>query len=328
MQIKKRLLFVAPDEIVGDIFQQRFQCTHDVFTATSGAEALKITATQDIEVMVTDSNLADMSGLELWAIVRECSAVTVGILLVEKSELPSLADSASDVGIFRVISKPWAIEALRPLVEDACEIAMLKRDMAPKTKWEPLKASTAQEIPVSEQNADLTAEVEAQVVSVAASTVSAPAPQADQTRPALLVLVGSEVDRLEIMQLFAEKYRVLGAADVSEALKALKQNNVGVLLCEAHVSNKSTGPFLRMLKLSHDTVQTVMLTSTFDKDLVLKMINQVQIFRFVMKPVVRPLLLTFAVSAAMKQHVSLHLSQRTIRQAQAARAIEPESVYW
>lgn len=295
MNTKTSLLFVSDEELVGDIVKQTFQLSHEVFIATSGSEALKILAVHDIQVIISALQLPGISGLELLSTVRQRSPATVKILLVEASEFPAMTPSAIDIGIFRLITQPLNREELKSAVREASELAVQMHEKALTAKSALLNDSPRR---------PLEAEVPAAVL------------------PGLLVLVGSTIDRLEIMQMFADDYRVHGADDVAGALNAIDQHDVGVLICETHVCNKSTGPFLRVLKLNYPAIQTVMLTSSYDKEMVIKMIHQVQIFRFVMKPVTRPRLFRFAVSAAMKEHRTLCLHQRLVKHVKPATVIE------
>ncbi|MEC5214329.1 DNA-binding NtrC family response regulator [Polaromonas sp. CG_9.5] len=298
MQTQSKLLLVDDEPHSIHLLQRLFQLSYEVFTATSGSKALKIIATHDIQVIVADQQMPGMSGAQLLSIVRQRSPTTLGILLSDHADLATLAGSAHETGIFRFMHKPWNIAEIKTSVREACELSIRLREMALKRK--PALPPRDQVGPV------------AQAVNGAAA-------------PSLLVLVGSEVDRLEIMQMFAGDYSVQGAADVAEALKVIEEQDVGVVICEAHVGSKYNGPFLRMLTLSQPLVQTVMLTSTADSELINKMIKQVQIFRFVMKPVVRPHVLLFAVSAAMKEHLSLRSNARLPSPPGAAQTTPPEA---
>ena len=303
MQTKARLLFVDDEERIVSLLQRMFHLTHEVFTATSGAEALKIIAAHDIHVIVSDQRMPEMSGLELLSVVRQRSPATLGILLADYADLAAIVGSANEAGIFRFLNKPWNIEEIKNVVREASDLAMRMHGLILKPKPAPEPTRPDPVLPM---------------VGAVDATAT----------PALLVLVGSEIDRLEIMQMFADDYRVYGAPDVAGALKVIEQHDVGVIICEAHVCSKGTGPFLRVLTLNYPMVQTVMLTSAADGELAAKMINQVQIFRFVMKPIVRPRVFRFAVSAAMKEHCNLRSNPRIIRRLSAARATGAEALRW
>lgn len=292
MQTRAKLLFVDAEERTVNFLKMMFRSTHEVFTATSGDEALRIIEASDIQVIVSDQRIPGMSGIELLSAVRQRSPGTLRILLAGHSDLAAISGSANDGGIFRFVNKPWSNEEMKAIVGEAAGIALAAR-----------VSTLPQFYPVSP-------------------------PANPAATPALLVLIGCENDRPQIVQLFNDDYRVHGAANVAEALKVIEQHDVGVIVCEAYVGSNGTGPFLRNLKLNYPMIRTVMLTSVSESNLVMKMINQVEIFRFVMKPIIRSRVFRFAVSAAMKEHRRLCSNLRMVSRVSVAKPAEPETLRW
>ena len=291
MQAKAKLLFVDDEERVVNLLKMMFRATHEVFTATSGAEALEIIAANEIQVIVSDQRMPGMLGTELLLAVRKKSPSTMRILLTGYSDLAAIVGSVNDGEIFRFVSKPWDNAEMKAIVGEAAEIALATQDAA---------LSSPESLPPS---ADL----------------------ASLAMPALLVLDDSDNDRRQIMQLFSNDYRVHGAANVAEALKVIEQHDVGVIVSEARVGSEDTGQLLRILKQNYPMITTVMLTSSADSDLIIKMINQAQIFRFAMKPI-RAGVFQLAVSAAMKEHRRFRSDPRMMSRVSVAKATEPEDM--
>ena len=142
--------------------------------------------------------------------------------------------------------------------------------------------------------------------------------------PDLLLLDDSAADRNAMAKLFAADYRVHGASTIQEALKVLEAHDVGVIVAEARVGNTDTGQLLRVLKQQYPAITTVMLTNTADADLVIKLINQAQIFRFATKPI-RAGAFQLAVSAAMREHHRFRANPVLVKRHQVARSTEPEN---
>ena len=285
MQTKAKVLFVDDEERIVNLLRMMFRSTYEVFTATSGNEALEIIAANDIQVIVSDQRMPGMLGTELLSFVRRRSLGTMRILLTGYSDLAAIVGSVNDGEIFRFVSKPWSNEEMKAIVGEAAGIALATRDSMPSQL----------------------------------DSVSPPAALA-----ALLVLDGNNNDRRQIMQLFANGYRVHGAASVADALKVIERHDVGVIVSEARVGSEDTGPLLRILKQNYPMITTVMLTSSADSDLVIKMINQAQIFRFAMKPI-RADVFKLAVSAAMKEHSRFRSNPRMMSRVSVAKSTEPEN---
>lgn len=288
MQAKAKILFVDDEERVVNLLKIIFRATHEVFTASSGKEALEIIAAHDIQVIVSDQRMPGMLGTELLSTVRKCSPGTMRILLTGYSDLAAIVGSVNDGEIFRFVNKPWNNDEMKAIVGEAAEIALATRDVA-----------------------------SSQLESVLPAEDSA-------ATPALLVLDDSESDRHQIMQLFVNDYRVHGAANVAQALKVLEQHEVGVIVSEARVGSEDTGELLRILKNHYPMITTVMLTNSADSDLIIKMINQAQIFRFAMKPI-RAGVFQLAVSAAMKEHRRFRSDPRLMSRVSVAKSTEPEN---
>ena len=291
MQAKAKLLFVDDEERVVNLLKMMFRATHEVFTATSGAEALEIIAANQIQVIVSDQRMPNMLGTELLLAVRKKSPSTMRILLTGYSDLAAIVGSVNDGEIFRFVSKPWDNAEMKAIVGEAAEIALATQDAA---------LSSPESVPPSVESESL-------------------------AMPALLVLDDSDNDRRQIMQLFSNDYRVHGAANVAEALKIIEQHDIGVIVSEARVGSEDTGQLLRILKQNYPMITTVMLTSSADSDLIIKMINQAQIFRFAMKPI-RAGVFQLAVSAAMKEHRRFRSDPRMMSRVSVAKATEPEDM--
>ncbi|WP_088278843.1 response regulator [Ideonella sp. A 288] len=288
MKTKAKVLFVDDEERIVNLLRIMFRANFEVFTATSGDAALKIIDAHDIQVVVSDQRMPGMTGIELLSAVRQRSPATMRILLTGYSDLAAIVGSVNDGEVFRFANKPWNNEEIKATVAEAADIALASAEVTPS---------------------------QFETVPSMFNAVAA---------PALLVLDDSDTDRRQIMHLFAADYRVFGASNVAEALKVIEQQDIGVIVSEARVGSEDTGQLLRILKKNFPLITTVMLTSSADSDLVIKMINQAQIFRFAMKPI-RAGVFQLAVSAAMKEHRRFRADPRLVARHRVAKAIEPEN---
>ena len=71
------------------------------------------------------------------------------------------------------------------------------------------------------------------------------------------------------------------------------------------------GDFLRAVKQHYPLITTVMLTRSADADLVIKLINRAQIYRFATKPL-RRTVFQLAVSGAMKEHLRFKANPKLV----------------
>lgn len=95
--------------------------TYEVFTATSGDEALRLMAAQQFKVVVSDEQMPGISGAMFLAKVREQHPDTVRIMLTGHASVESTMKAVNSGEIYRFFTKPWndfeLILALRSAIE-------------------------------------------------------------------------------------------------------------------------------------------------------------------------------------------------------------------
>jgi DNA-binding NtrC family response regulator len=291
MIIKPRILFLDDEERIVNLLRIMFRSTHEVFTATNGHEALKLITQHQIHVVVSDQRMPEMTGIEFLSQVRERSPGTMRILLTGYSDLTAIVGSVNDGEVFRFINKPWDQDEIKSIIAEASEIAL--------STWNTSPGSIQFNMPIG-------------------LPVHTHAP-----KPRLLVIDEDFNDRHWVTQLFTKDYEVSNAGSIAEALKVLASQDVGVIISEATVNGEDSGMLLKILKREYPMITTVMLTSTGDSDLVIKLINQAQIYRFATKPI-RKSVLELAVSAAMRQHERLRVDPVLRSRHKVAKATDDE----
>ncbi|HEX6720998.1 MAG TPA: response regulator [Burkholderiaceae bacterium] len=285
---KPTLLFVDDEERIVNLLRMMFRGEYQVLTATSGKEALEILAKHRVEVLVSDQRMPGMLGVELLAEARKRSPATMRILLTGYSDLAAIVGSVNDGEVFRFVNKPWNHDEIKTIIRAAAEAALATDVSAVQTE----------------------------------TTTAAQASDAADG-PELLIVDDDAADREAIRALFNKDLKTHCAASVGEALALLETRNIGVIVAEARVGSQDTGPLLRALKQQYPSITTVMLTKAADSDLVVKLINQVQIFRFATKPI-RTGALQLAVSAAMKEHKRFRASPTLLKRYSVAPSRELE----
>ena len=283
------LLFVDDEERIVNLLRMVFRADYEVFTATSGAEALQVLASRRVDVIVSDQRMPGMQGVELLAAVRERWPATMRILLTGYSDLAAIVGSVNEGAVYRFVSKPWDQQEMKGIIADAAEAAQ----------------HTRQHVLAAAEDS--------------AFTTSAGFDDA----PELLIVDDSAGDREALRRFFETDYQVHAVGTVGEALGVLEQRDIGVIVSEARVGGQDAGKLLRALKQHYPAITTVMLSRAADADLVIRLINQAQIYRFASKPI-RSGPFQLAVSAAMREHKRLRISPSLLKRHRLARSTEPE----
>ncbi len=97
--------------------------SYEVLTASSPTEAFDLLARYDVQVIVSDQRMPEMSGTEFLARVKQLYPQTVRIVLSGYTDLESLTDAINRGAIYRFLVKPWNDESLRLQIREAFRVA-------------------------------------------------------------------------------------------------------------------------------------------------------------------------------------------------------------
>ncbi len=90
-----------------------------IFTASSGAEALRLLALHSVQVIISDQRMPGMSGTEFLDMVKQLYPRTVRIILSGYTDLQVVTDAVNRGAVFKFLTKPWDDQALREQVREA-----------------------------------------------------------------------------------------------------------------------------------------------------------------------------------------------------------------
>ncbi|MBF5007586.1 response regulator [Diaphorobacter caeni] len=281
------ILFVDDEERIVNQLRMIFRNAYNVHTATSGEEALQILSSTPIDVLVSDQRMPGMPGMlgvELLEKARQLSPNTMRLLLTGYSDLAAIVGCVNEGEVFRFINKPWDHEEIQQIMADACAAGSAARQ-ASHTE---AALATRQLIASVKEN------------------------------PPKVLLIDTNVAELQAMsQVLSSDQSCILATSISDALDALSNNDVGVIVSEARVGRSDMGSFLHLLKQHHPMITTVLLSRAGDADLVIRMINKAQIFRFATKPL-RKSSFQLAVAAAMKAHFNYRANPALVNRHRVA----------
>lgn len=124
--MKRDILYVDDefDNIV--VFESTFEDEFNILSATSGAEALEILERTPVPVVVADQRMPEMTGAELFEIIRQRYPHTKRILLTGYSEPEAMLDAINKGQIFYFVKKPWD----RPMLHGVLVRAIEAHDLA------------------------------------------------------------------------------------------------------------------------------------------------------------------------------------------------------
>ncbi len=92
----------------------------EVYTAESGAEALRILEQHPVHVILTDQRMPAMTGVELLSQARGTHPEAVRIVFTGYADIKSVVDAINKGRIYRYLVKPWDPDELIEVLKEAC----------------------------------------------------------------------------------------------------------------------------------------------------------------------------------------------------------------
>lgn len=118
VKIKPNILYVDDEEINLKVFRSTFKRHYNIFTCTSGYEALNVLNEEDIQLIVTDQRMPEMNGTELLSKVVPNHPKILRMIMTGFSDLEVIIRAVNEFGIHQYITKPWDFEALKGVFDN------------------------------------------------------------------------------------------------------------------------------------------------------------------------------------------------------------------
>ncbi|MDX8385591.1 MAG: protein kinase [Gallionella sp.] len=111
------------------------------------------------------------------------------------------------------------------------------------------------------------------------------------------------------------------APDLDAAISVMQQNEIAVVLADVGAGNDDMAAMIKLLKQENPQILTIVLTAASDSDLVIELINQAQIFRFLNKPV-KVKFLKNHLSSALTQYMKYREAPQLLQQHRVQESAE------
>ncbi len=139
---KINLLYV--DDEKGNLvsFKATFRRDFNIYLASSGKEGLEVLKNNNIEVIVTDQRMPQMSGVEFLEEVLKINPDPIRLLLTGYTDVQAVIDAINKGRIYHYLTKPWESNYLRNIIKNAYEVYTLR--LHKKVMMEKLKVTNEQ----------------------------------------------------------------------------------------------------------------------------------------------------------------------------------------
>ncbi len=242
------------------------------YTAQRAKDALEILRKHpEIDVIVTDQRMPTMTGVEFLREAKKINPIAIRILLTGYSDLNEVLGSVNTGEVYRYILKPWDVDKLRSTIKLALELAQRTRLIMPKN---------------------------AQPTAIGASSMATPHSAANNTATAstrnfipekqpILVIDNNQSHLSSMRELFAENYVVSISSSAQSAIEILKRSPMAAIITELSLPDTDPVKFLAEVKSFNPNTPIIVLSSMKDSSIAIQLINQVQVFRYLVRPLRR-----------------------------------------
>jgi signal transduction histidine kinase len=121
-ETRNRGLLIVDDERANlTVLRSFLESGYTVHEAQSGPEALKIARDVELDVVISDQRMPEMTGVELLEKLRDFKPDVAGIVLTGFTDPPALISAINRARVFRFLKKPWQPDDILEAVRQASE---------------------------------------------------------------------------------------------------------------------------------------------------------------------------------------------------------------
>ena len=278
------VLFVDDEERILRSLRMLFRGRCEVLATTSGREAVAWIRQRPVHVVVSDQRMPEVAGVEVLREVARHSPATMRILLTGYADLDAVTASVNDGEIFRFVEKPWDAQQLIATVEQAARIA----------------------------------------IEEFAAPVRTAAAHVDASAARVLVLDAEGALAVQVRELLPPAIAVRRANSLDAALDVLADEEVAVMVAHLASAQGDVAASLKELKRIQPALLAIVVSPLRDSRVVIGLINEGQIFRFLLQPPVKELLRRGLI-AALERHAELCAVERLRRRHVVEAPREPHA---
>lgn len=129
MPEKFTILYVDDEENNLFSFKAVFRLKYNVLTAISGDEAMKVLSEKNVQIIITDQRMPEMTGVEFLEKVLEKYPDPMRILLTGYADMNAVIEAVNKGKIFHYLNKPWNEQELDDTIQKAYQKYLEKMEM-------------------------------------------------------------------------------------------------------------------------------------------------------------------------------------------------------
>lgn len=129
MEEKKfSILYVDDEESNLRIFKNTFRKEYEIFTASSAKEGIKILEKEDVDVILSDQRMPEMTGVDFLKYALKVHPSLNRILITGYTDFKAIKSAINDAKIYQYVQKPWREDDLNTTIQEALKIYSLEKE--------------------------------------------------------------------------------------------------------------------------------------------------------------------------------------------------------
>ncbi len=126
MNRQKNILYVDDEMQNLRGFKVSFYEDFNIQTASSAKQALEILSRNNIQVVISDQRMPEITGLELFKTVARQYPEIICIILTAYMDIEATIEAVNHGGIYRYMMKPWDVHEMKMTIDNALEAYYLR----------------------------------------------------------------------------------------------------------------------------------------------------------------------------------------------------------
>jgi CheY-like chemotaxis protein len=118
---KYAILYVDDEETNLRVFKSNFRRFFKIYTAVTPFDAIEILKDNEIQVIITDQRMPEMTGTEFLEKILPDFPDVIKIILTGFTDIEAIKDGINRCGIFKYITKPWNFDEMKAVLDRAME---------------------------------------------------------------------------------------------------------------------------------------------------------------------------------------------------------------
>jgi signal transduction histidine kinase len=124
-----KILYLDDEGANLEVFKALFRKDYEIYLVTSPADAMAILEEKELNVIIADQKMPEMSGVEFFERILKKYPQPIRILMTGYTDIGSVIDAINKGQVYRYITKPWNEQELKLAIENAFEIYDVRRKL-------------------------------------------------------------------------------------------------------------------------------------------------------------------------------------------------------